>query len=283
MRSFSAWSTAEICQALEISRSGFYAHLHKSERPRRKEDQLLSDEVRSAFVQSRKTYGSPRLRHELRERGHRCGRRRIARLMRLQGLRPVQKRRFVPRTTDSSHTRTPASHRLLDAPAPTAPNQTWITDITYIPTQEGWLFLAAEIDLYSRRVVGWATADNMETPLVLKALQRATSQAPGRLTGLIHHSDRGSQYSSASFTSTLQSLGISQSMSRRGNCYDNATAESFWATLKTECFHNQIPQTRAQAKTMIFDYIETFYNPLRRHSSLGFLSPIAFEKLHSNN
>jgi transposase InsO family protein len=203
--------------------------------------------------------------------------------MRQQGLRPVQKRRFVPRTTNSSHTRHPAPQRLLDAPAPTAPGQVWVTDITYIPTQEGWLFLAAEIDLYSRRVVGWATSDSMETPLVLKALQRATSQAPGRLAGLIHHSDQGSQYASKLFTAALHSLGISQSMSRRGNCYDNATAESFWATLKAECFHHQIPQTRSQAKSMIFDYIETFYNTVRRHSSLGFLSPIAFEKLHSNN
>ena len=239
--------------------------------------------MRTAFKQSRNTYGSPRLRHELRDRGHRCGRRRIARLMRQEGLRPVQKRRFVPRTTDSSRTRTPAPQRLLDAPAPTAPNEVWVTDITYIPTQEGWLFLSAEIDLYSRRVVGWATADNMETPLVLKALQRATSQAPGRLAGLIHHSDQGSQYASNLFSSALQHLGISQSMSRRANCYDNATAESFWATLKNECFQNQVPATRSQAKSMIFDYIETFYNPVRRHSSLGFLSPVAFENLHSNN
>lgn len=277
------YSTAEICEALQVSRSGFYAHGHKPERPRRQQDQILIDEVRNAFDQSRQTYGTPRLRHELRDRGHCCGRRRIARLMRQQGLRPVQKRRFVPRTTNSSHTRRPAPQLLLHAPAPTAPNQTWVTDITYIPTQEGWLFLAAEIDLFSRRVVGWAAADNMETPLILKALQRATSQAPGRLHGLIHHSDQGSQYASASFTSALQNLGISQSMSRRGNCYDNATAESFWATLKAECFQNHIPQTRSQAKSMIFDYIETFYNPVRRHSSLGFLSPIAFENLHSNN
>ena len=283
LRSSGSFTTAEICQALDISRSGFYSHLHKSSRPRRQQDQLLADEVRQAFAESRNTYGTPRLRHELRDRGHRCGRRRIARLMRQQQLRPIQKRRFVPRTTDSSQTRFPAPQRLLDAPAPSAPGQVWVTDITYIPTQEGWLFLAAEIDLFSRKVVGWATSNSMETPLVLHALQRATKHAPGRLCGLIHHSDQGSQYSSHLFTSTLQSLGIHQSMSRRANCYDNAAAESFWATLKTECFAHQIPPTRAHAKSMIFDYIETFYNPVRRHSSLGFLSPIAFENLHSNN
>jgi len=161
--------------------------------------------------------------------------------------------------------------------------QAWVTDITYIPTREGWLFLAAEIDLFSRRVVGWAAGDTMETALVIEALDHAVAQASGRLTGLVHHSDQGSQYASHHFTAALANLGISQSMSRRGNCYDNATAESFWATLKTECFNNIIPETRAAARSMIFDYIETFYNPLRRHSSLGFLSPEKFENQFLNN
>jgi transposase InsO family protein len=203
--------------------------------------------------------------------------------MRQKNLFARQKGRFIPRTTDSSKTHTPAPQRLLDAPAPTAPNQVWATDITYIPTQEGWLYLSVEIDLFSRRVLGWACDDNMETPLVLRALNDAIAQAPGRLCGLIHHSDQGSQYASRSFTSLLGELSISQSMSRRGNCYDNAFVESFWATLKTECFDNRIPQTRTQARSMIFDYIETFYNPVRRHSALGYLSPVAFENQFSNN
>jgi len=268
----------EICTTLGVSRSGFYDHTHKHRRPRRLQDEVLGREVCQAFLESRATYGTPRLRHELRDRGHPCGRRRIARLMRQHDLRALQKGRFIPRTTDSSHGRKVAPQRLLDRPAPTTPGQVWVTDITYIPTAEGWLFLAAELDLCSRRVLGWAARATMETALVLEALDRAIAHTSGPLAGLIHHSDQGSQYASHDFTAALAELAIDSSMSRRGNCYDNATAESFWATLKTECFNNLIPATRAQATTMIFDYIETFYNPVRRHSALGFLSPVAFEK-----
>lgn len=157
------------------------------------------------------------------------------------------------------------------------------TDITYIPNKEGWFFLAAEIDLFTRNVRGWAAQDNMETTLVIDALDQAVAKTPGRLAGLIHHSDQGSQYASENFTTALAHLAMDQSMSRRANCYDNATAESFWATLKTECFNNTIPATRNEAKSMIFDYIETFYNPVRRHSALGFLSPVAFENQFNNN
>lgn len=277
------YTMKEICMTLEVSRSGFYDHRQKPRRARRVQDQVLARELRDAFLQSRQTYGTPRLRHELRDRGYQCGRRRIARLMRQQGLRALQKGRFIPRTTDSSHGLKIAPQRLLETPPPTKPNQVWVTDITYIPTKEGWLFLAAEIDLFSRRVLGWAAHDNMETDLVLEALNQAVAQAPGRCVGLIHHSDQGSQYASHDFTAALANLSVDQSMSRRGNCYDNATSESFWATLKTECFNNHIPSTRAEAKSMIFDYIETFYNPVRRHSALGFLSPVAFEKHYHNN
>ncbi len=273
----------EICTTLEVSRSGFYDHLHKSGRMRRHQDSVLAGTLREAFLESRETYGTPRLRHELRARGHRCGRRRIARLMRREGLRALQKGRFIPRTTESSHGRKVAPQRLLDNQPPTKPCQVWITDITYIPTAEGWLFVAAEIDLFSRRVLGWAAHHTMETALVLEALDQAVAQTSGSLAGLIHHSDQGSQYASHDFTTALADLAIDQSMSRRANCYDNATAESFWATLKTECFNNLLPSTRAEAKSMIFDYIETFYNPVRRHSALGFLSPVAFENQFHNN
>jgi putative transposase len=278
-----AFTMKELCRTLEVSRSGFYGHTHKPTRPRCVQDRLLAREVRDAFVESRATYGTPRLRHELRDRGHACGRRRIARLMRQQGLRALQKGRFIPRTTDSAHGRKVAPQRLLGAPPPTRPNQVWVTDITYIPTAEGWLFVAAEIDLFSRRVLGWAAHDTMQTALVLEAFHQAVAQTPGRLAGLIHHSDQGSQYASDAFTTALADLAIDQSMSRRGNCYDNATAESFWATLKTDCFNNLMASTRAEAKSMIFDYIETFYNPRRRHSALGFLSPVAFENQFNNN
>jgi putative transposase len=273
----------EICAAMEVSRSGFYDHAHKHRGIRRMQDEVLAQEVSEAFAQSRKTYGTPRLLHELRHRGHRCGRRRIARLMRRQGLQALRKGRFIPRTTDSRHGRKAAPERLLETPPPTRPNQVWITDITYIPTREGWLFLAAEIDLFSRNVRGWAAQDNMETALVIEALGHAVAKTPGRLAGLVHHSDQGSQYASETFTTALADLAMVQSMSRRANCYDNATAESFWATLKTECFNNIIPATRAKARSMIFDYIETFYNPVRRHSALGFLSPVAFENHFNNN
>jgi putative transposase len=277
MRSEGSYSTRELCVALEVSRSGFYAHTHKARRLRRHQDQLLAAEVRAAFVASRETYGTPRLRYDLRDRGYHCGRRRIGRLMCQQGLQARQKRRFIPRTTDSSHGRPPAPQLLLSAAPPTAPRQVWATDITYIPTQEGWLFLAAEIDLYSRRVLGWATASSMETSLVLRALERAARHLPIGCSAILHHSDQGSQYASHDFTAALQQLEFRQSMSRRGNCYDNATVESFWATLKTECFGAEIPPSRACAKAMIFGYIEIFYNSRRRHSALG-SSPLSSSK-----
>jgi transposase InsO family protein len=152
-----------------------------------------------------------------------------------------------------------------------------VADITYIPTAEGWLYLAAGMDLHTRRIAGWETAAHMERSLVVAALENAVAAAPGRVSGLIHHSDQGSQYASADFRDLLGSLGIQASMSRRGNCYDNAAMESFWATLKAECFDGEIPRSRAQARSMIFDYIEIFYNPRRRHSSLGYLPPSTYE------
>ena len=197
--------------------------------------------------------------------------------MRQEGLSPKQKRRFVPKTTDSSHGRPVAPNRLKDQPAPAAPWQVMVADITYIPTAEGWLYLAAGMDLHSRSITGWETASHMERSLVIGAFEKAVAAAPGRLAGLIHHSDQGSQYASADFRDLLDGLGIQSSMSRRGNCYDNAAMESFWATLKAECFDGEIPATRAQARSMIFDYIEVFYNKQRRHSSLGYLPPAAYE------
>jgi putative transposase len=269
------------CEALGVSRSGYYDHLRKAHRPRRQADAALSTVVSDFFQASRKTYGTPRLRMDLRDKGYHVGRRRIARLMREQSLQVVQKRRYVPKTTDSRHGRPVAPPTLLERSAPTAPGQVWVTDITYIPTKEGWLYLAAEMDLFSRKIVGWDAREHMERSLVIGAFQNAVRGSRGRLNGLLHHSDQGSQYVSRDFLELLEALGVERSMSRRGNCYDNAAMESFWATLKTECLAGYIPATRGEARSMIFDYIETFYNPKRRHSSLGYLSPLAFEQQHA--
>ena len=271
------------CTALSVSRSGYHAHLLKHQRPRRLQDSQLANEILTAFTASRRTYGSPRLMHCLRNKGLKHGKNRIARIMREQHLCALQKRRFVPRTTLTDKSSPVAPNLLLKRPAPTRPDEAWVTDITYLPTREGWLYLAAEMDLYSRRILGWSTLDSLATELPHQALDRAL-QARGSIPSqLLHHSDRGCQYTSAEFRSSLRLRGITQSMSRRANCYDNATMESFWATLKAECFGSTIPATRSQARSLVFDYIETFYNPVRIHSALGFLSPVDFEHSIQNN
>jgi len=271
------------CQALGVSRSGYHAHLCKHARPRRRQDAQLATEIRAAFTASRRTYGSPRLVHCLRARGLQHGKNRIARIMREQGLCVRQKRRFVPRTTIADKTSPVAPNHLLKRPAPTRPNQVWVTDITYLPTREGWLYLAAEMDLCSRRILGWSTREDLATALPKTALELALQTRGSKPNGLLHHSDRGCQYTSAEFRRRLELRGITASMSRTAKCYDNATMESFWATLKAECFGTTVPATRAQARSMVFDYIEIFYNPVRLHSALGFKSPVAFEQSIQNN
>ena len=273
----------EACDTLNVSRSGYHAHLRKHQRPRRSQDAQLATEIHAAFTASRSTYGSPRLVHALRAKGLRHGNNRIARLMREQHLRVRQKRRFVPRTTITNKTSPVAPNHLLKRSAPKRLNEVWVTDITYLPTREGWLYLAAEMDLYSRRILGWSTREDLATALPHAALERALQARGSKQHDLLHHSDRGCQYTSAEFRNRLQLRDITASMSRRANCYDNATMESFWATLKAECFGTTIPATRAQARSMVFDYIETFYNPVRLHSALGFRSPVAFENSIQNN
>ena len=210
------------------------------------------------------------------------GKNRVRRIMRQLGLSVRQKRRFIPRTTLADKTAVPAPNVLGASPPPAAPNRAWGTDITCIPTGEGWLYLAAEMDLCSRRIIGWEAGSTLATDLPVLALQRALSARPGcDLRTLLHHSDRGCQYTSHAFRRELASLGITQSMSRAGNCYDNAAIESFRATLKAECFAHHIPATRAQARARIFDYIETFYNPVRKHSAPGCLSPVNFKQSHT--
>jgi putative transposase len=275
----STYSRSESCRALGVSRSGLYAQLSKPQRPRRLQDRQLSQQLSVVFAQSRATYGSRRLQQMLARRTIRCGRNRILRLMRELGLQVVQKRRWRPRTTQSRHHEPIAPNRLNQLPGPpSAPNQIWCADLTYLPSQQdGWLYLAAELDLCSKRLVGWKLSSSLATPLVKEAFQRAVKL--WSLCPQIHHSDRGVQYASSSFRQLLDSHQVLASMSRQGCCYDNAAMESFWATLKTECFYHQIPLNLQHAQAMLFDYIETFYNPLRLHSALGYLSPLEFENL----
>ena len=264
-----------LAQALEVSPSGFYAHQHKPAGARAQQDQRLVQKIKPIFDESRSTYGSPRLHAALRRAGERCGKNRVARLMRENQLRARQKRRFVPRTTQSDHDLPIAPNWLAKVPAPARPDQVWVVDITYLATAEGWIYLAVVLDACSRKVVGWALGISLETSLVTEALKRAR-QRRGPTLGLLHHSDRGVQYASSAYRALLATYQITPSMSRAANPYDNALAESFMATFKTECW-DETPGTRAQAQLKVFDYLETFYNPKRLHSALGYKSPVEFE------
>jgi len=271
----------EACAALSVSESGFYAHRRKAQRPRRQRDALIAGAMKEVFEQNYGCYGSPRLVQGLRQRGVRCGKTRIRRLMQQEGLCARQKRRLRPRTTQSDPHRPCAPHLLAALEPVRIPGQRFHSDITYIPTKEGFLYLAATVDAFSRRCAGWCARDNMETQLVKDAANMAFASASAFASERIHHSDRGSQYASESFRLLLEQQAIVQSMSRKGNCYDNALGESFWATVKTECFDNfrcGLPQTKAQAITALFHYIELFYNRERLHSALDYRSPIQFEK-----
>jgi putative transposase len=267
-----------LCQLLEVSPSGFYDWQHRRDcpGPRAVADQKLAGQITTIFAGSRQTYGSPRVQQALGQQGCRHGRKRIARLMKAAGLCGRQKRPYRVQTTDSKHDHPIAPNRLAEAPKATAPNQIWVADITYIETQEGWLYLAAILDLYSRKIVGWAMSERIDTALVAAALSMALlhRQPPAKL---LFHSDRGVQYASGDFRQALQAAKLVPSMSRKGNCYDNATMESFWSTLKLELVYRTRFDSRTQARTLIFDFIECFYNPKRLHSALNFLSPVDFE------
>jgi transposase InsO family protein len=267
----------ELCQALEVSRSGYYDWSKRREQPgpRALENAALRTRIAAIYQEHDGTYGSPRIRQQLAQAGQYHGRNRIARLMREQGLSGEPSARFKVLTTDSQHDLPIAPNRLREAMA-SRPNQIWVGDITYIKTAQGWLYLAAIMDLYSRRIVGWGLSERVDTALVLMAWHMAQEhrQAPGQL---IFHSDRGVQYASAEYRQALQAHGALRSMSRRACCYDNAAMESFWSTLKRELVYRRDFRTRDQARREIFAYIETRYNRRRLHSSLGYLSPIDFE------
>lgn len=237
----------------------------------------MSQQIATIHQESRYTYGAPRIHAALNARGFQVGRHRVARLMTQQGISVRPKRRFKL-TTDSNHPFAIAPNVLERNFTTTEPDQAWVADITYIPTLQGWLYLAVIIDLFSRRVVGWSMAEHMRVELVLGALQAALGQRIPAASGLLFHSDRGSQYASGDYPGALQAAGISCSMSRKGNCWDNAVAESFFGTLKTEFVHVQDFVTREVAKTAIVEWIEVFYNRQRIHSTLSYLSPVQFEQ-----
>ena len=267
-----------LCEAFEVSTSGYYDWVNRSIEPgpRAQENALLVAQITRIHLQSRKTYGSPRIQQALIKAGRSHSRNRIARLMRQEELCGRAKGRFRIQTTDSNHDQPIAPNRLAELPNPSAANQIWVGDITYIHTEEGWLYLAGIMDFYSRRIVGWALDHTLDTQLVLAAWNMAQThrQPPPEL---VFHSDRGCQYASADFRQALASSQALPSMSRKGNCYDNAAMESFWSTLKMELVYRQSFATRQQARQAIFEYIEVFYNRQRLHSALGYASPSAFE------
>jgi putative transposase len=270
------WPVRVLCAALEVSPAGYYAWRDRPASPRAQERDALLVEIRAIHAESKARYGSPRVHAELAARGHGCCVNAVAKLMRDHAIRAKTARKFR-RTTDSNHD-LPVADNLLDRQFDRdAPNEAWVADITYIPTREGWLYLAAVEDLYSRRVVGWSMAEHLESRLVFDALALAVERRlPG--AGLLAHSDRGSQYASEHYQLLLSKHGITCSMSRRADCWDNAPMESFFASLKKELVHDADFATRAQARAAVVEYIEVFYNTKRRHSSLGYVSPAEYER-----
>ena len=266
-----------MCKVLDVSQSGYFAWRDRPACRRQRQDMVLLAHIRSAFALSLGTYGSPRMTRELQEDGLKVGRRRTARLMSDNGLRARQKRRYK-RTTDSQHA-WPVAPNLIDQDfRAERPDEKWGADISYVWTREGWLYLAVVIDLFARRVVGWAVGDRLHRDLALAALRKALlTRRPS--PGLIHHSDRGSQYCSIDYQAELRRHGILISMSGKGNCYDNAMVETFFKTLKSELVWRTVFDTRAEGERAIARYVDGFYNPVRRHSALDFVSPVQFEKL----
>lgn len=264
------------CRVLEVSRSGYHAWSKRPASVRARRREKLAEKIRLVHEENRKVYGSPRVCKALQAQGESVCQNTVADIMKEKRIRAQGKKKFVPATTDSRHEQPVASNKLDRQFDAKLPNQKWVVDITYVPTDQGWLYLAGVIDLCSRKIVGWSMADHLETSLVTKALEMAmTHRNPG--DGLLHHSDRGVQYASEDYRQLLQTHGMQISMSRKGDCWDNAVAESFWATLKTELVNREHYATHGQARASIFEYIDVFYNRKRLHSSLGYVSPETFE------
>lgn len=273
----SSFRVEKMCHVFEVSKSGYYAWRRKDKGIRAKENEQLIEKIKKIYVLHRQVYGSPRITRELRAHGLACSKNRVARLMRYNGIKAKTVKRY--RVTTNSHHNLPVAPNLVNRKfvAP-IPDHLWVSDISYINTKEGWLYIAVIIDIFSRQVVGWAMSERLKDDLTINALHQAMLRRnPCR--GLIFHSDRGSQYASHRFRSLLRSYGAVQSMSGKGNCYDNAVAESFYHTLKTELVYLECYDTRSQARQSIFEYIEVFYNRIRRHSALGYRSPLDYERM----
>jgi putative transposase len=268
--------TRLMCRVLEVSTGGYYQWRRRPPSARQERSEALAAEIKVIHQEAKARYGSPRIHAELVARGKPCCVNTVARLMRQLGVAAKTRRKFRC-TTDSNHDR-PIAENIVDRKfEPEAPNRVWTADITYIPTREGWLYLAAVEDLYSRQVVGWSMSERIDSRLVVDALEMAVSRRlPGE--GLVAHSDRGSQYASEHYRQLLASHEITCSMSRRANCWDNAPMESFFASLKKELVHDEDYRTREEARASLFEYIEIFYNRVRRHSSLGYQSPVEYER-----
>lgn len=267
---------ATLCRVLDVSSSGYYAWVDRPPSARAQADAHLLDQIRAIHARSRETYGAPRVHAELRGRGVRCGRKRVARLMRQAGLTGAQRRRSRG-TTRQDHTATAAPDLVERDCTASGPTQLWGADRTYVATGEGWLYLATVLDAWSRRIVGWAMGDTLRTELVVEALNMAVwNRRPAN--GVLHHADRGAQYTSLAFSQRCREAGVAPSMGSVGDAYDNALAEAFFATLETELLMRHTCATRTAARLALFDFIEGFYNSHRRHSALGYLSPAEFER-----
>jgi len=264
-----------MCNVLDVSRSGYYAWLKRPESHRKKENRKLAIQIKVIHGQKRKIYGSPRIHKELNEKGFKCSPNRVARIMKQEGIRAIVPRKYKA-TTDSKHSLPVAPNLLKQDFDIKEPNKVWLADITYISTLEGWLYLAAVMDLGCRRIKGWAMSDRLTKELALAALKMAICNHPNT-AGIIHHSDRGSQYASNDYQKLLKENGLICSMSRKGNCWDNAPMESFFHTLKTEWVYGFKYNTRQEAKVSLFEYIEIFYNRQRRHSALQYMNPCQYE------
>jgi len=276
----SEWCITLLCRVLEVSRSGFYAWRSREVSQAETRREKLTEQVTEIHAEVKGRYGSPRMHAELVDRGHDCCVNTVARVMQEAGIAAKTKRKFR-QTTDSNHPH-PVAENILDRDFdPEEPNATWVADVTYIPTREGWLYLAVVEDLFSRMVVGWSMDATMTSRLVVDALEMALSRRLKGSSALLAHSDRGSQYASEHYQRRLGEERITCSMSRRGNCWDNAAMESFFASLKKELVHGEDYATRAEAKASIFEYIETFYNRVRRHSSLGYVAPAEYERTYN--
>jgi transposase InsO family protein len=272
----SQYPVRELCLVLQVTRSGFYAWCRGQETARQAANRLLTEEIRRVHQQKKGRYGSPRITEQLRRQGHHCNHKRVERLMRQNGLRGCSSRKRRVCTTDSDHDQPVAPNLLLERAAPSRPNEVWVADITYVPTAQGWLFLAAVMDLYSRQILGWSVWENLQAGGPLQALKRALVRRHYP-KGTIHHSDRGVQYACQAYRQELKSAGLVASMSRKGNCYDNAAMEAFWSTLKREAMAESASWSKDRVRRELFEYIEGDYNRSRLHSALGYQSPVDFE------